>query len=257
MSQRKQSSNPGKSMSKSNAHDLEMADVEHQALVAKQQALEAKLRLLRLQGNQHSTAPASAQAQRPAPAQQRDQHREKHGKECDVCGKQFEPEQKHFTKCPECFGSKSSVRIAPLCKFGHGCKNANCSFDHPKPAAARIAPSRPCKFGDECKNAQCGFDHTKVAAPAAAPAAARVDAPTVANFASRANPTAAQFHPQTSSSNPAVVEKISSASSSVTAPTANHTPVATRFSKPPLCALTGCSKDAEKGDEFCRSHRGR
>jgi len=48
--------------------------------------------------------------------------------------------------------------VRPPCRYGAGCRNASCKFDHgPWRRNAVVRP--PCRYGAGCRNASCKFDH--------------------------------------------------------------------------------------------------
>lgn len=57
----------------------------------------------------------------------------------------------HYTPPPS---HHSSHQISILCRYGLGCTNPNCSYQHPNRQS-----TQPCRYGSGCTRATCTFQH--------------------------------------------------------------------------------------------------
>jgi hypothetical protein len=260
---RKQSTNQGKTAPKS-APKSEPS-LEFQIAEMEFKAAEAKLKFLQLQAAERSApvqrhAPASTATSRDQQPGKRPQKSDT--KECIACKKHFEPEQRHFTKCPQCFDSKNSTRARDAtegkkeCKFGDGCTNERCTFAHRndcrfgsdcnKADCARRHPrskdegkkSVDCRYGDGCTKDGCTFSHPAVAAPQIH-ASNPVSSASSSATSSTLNPTARSF--------------IFKAAQGVLAASSSATSSTLKPAQPQKCKMGGCGSRAENNG-YCHTH---
>lgn len=254
--QRKQSTNQGKTASKSKS-SFEFQIAQAELTVAK-----AELKILQLQA-------AELPVQRHAPVSTTTSHDQPHGKrrqepdtkECVVCKKHFEPEKQHFTKCPQCFGSESPMRARGAtegkksvdCRYGDGCTNERCTFAH----------HNDCKFGSDCKKADCAYRH---------PRSKDEDEETETKscrFGDECTKDGCTFsHPAVAASRTPTRQTVSYASSSAMGTTLNAAATSFTFQapqrvlaasstlksvQPQKCKMGVCGSRAEN-DGYCRTH---